>query len=87
MNNGSRCGRAYRGEDLVRLPDLSLEGKGRVAQLRRQVPADEAVCAGDENRRYLPSAPGSLPSALFSRSASRCARMRFWSASFEITVE
>ena len=59
---------------------------GGLSELRQQVPADEAGRAGDENRAYGPSSPTSLRMPLSSR-ARRCARIRFWTASFEMTVE
>lgn len=86
MDDRRRSGLSDGSEQLIGLADIALERNGDLAELRGQVAADEAGSAGDEDRAYRPSSPSSFRMPLSSK-ARRCARIRFWTASFEITVE
>ena len=72
---------------LLGIPDVSLVGNGDVTKLGDEVPADESRRPGNEDPVYSSSPPWFSCLKPLSRRASRCARIRFSSASFEITVE
>ena len=86
MDDGPGSGVADTRESLVGRPHISFEGSGIPTELRQQVSPDESFGAGDEDRSYRSAVPSS-PRTLVSSRASRWARIRFSSASFEITVE
>jgi hypothetical protein len=87
MDDGSRSGVADTRENLVGRPHIPFEGSGIPAELRQQVAPDEPFGAGDEDRGYRSAVPSSSSRILFSSRARRWARIRFSSASFEMTVE
>ena len=72
---------------LLGIPDVSLVRNGDVTELGHEVPADEPRRPGDEDPAYCSSPPRFSCLKPLSRRASRWARIRFSSASFEITVE
>jgi hypothetical protein len=85
-DRGRRCVADRRG-DILGLPNISLERGDVLSEERREVPADEPVGAGDEDAAYRTSVAPRASRRSFSSSERRWARIRFWSASFEITVE
>ena len=87
MDDRARSNLADLREHALRRADVSFERHRRLAELLEQVATDKPVGAGDQDRGYRPTAPSASPPTLLSSKARRCARIRFSSASFEITVE
>jgi hypothetical protein len=66
-----------RGDDVLGLADVALEGDGVVPEERREVPADEPVGARDEDAGYRTSVAPRASRRSFSSSERRWARILF----------